>query len=350
MNPFKNMKHIPTHEELVDKAFRKASKVSRDPHVKDKVMREKLLEMQKISTVSNVIRDNIKEISRSVPNLDEVPEFYRKLIEISMPVDDVKKALATLNWISKKVRELELDYANKIKGENSIKRVKNVRRAFYGRVSSLIKKRRDAFHTLIQFKKLTAEFPSLKDMPTIIIAGYPNVGKSTLLRKVTGAQPQIADYPFTTKKLMVGYLDNELQLIDTPGILDRDPSKMKGIERKAITAISTLPSLMLYVFDVSETCGYDIEKQIGLLKRLMSLFPNLRIVCCINKMDLCQDEEKLRKLRDELEKLGLRWLETSSEDEKSIEELIKFLRVEMKNRASPRRRRHGHIPVREIKP
>ena len=350
MNPFKNMKHVPRHDELIEKAFRKASKIGYDPHVRNKVMMEKLLELQKISTVSNVVRDNIKEIIRSVPNLDEIPEFYRKLVEVSVPLKEVKRALATLNWISKKVRELELDYANRIKGESSIKRMKSLRRAFYGRVSSLVKKRRDAFHTLIQLKQLTAEFPSLKNMPTVIVAGYPNVGKSTLLRRITGAQPQIAEYPFTTKKLMVGYLNDELQLVDTPGILDRDPSRMKEIERKAITAISTLPALLLYIFDVSETCGYSLEKQFRLLKRLMTLFPNLRIICCLNKMDLHKDEEKLRDLKENLEKLGLRWVETSGEDERSLEKLVEILRKEMKNRALHCKAGHGHIPVREIKP
>ncbi len=331
MNPFKTIRHIPTHEELVDRAFRRASKISADPHIKDRVMREKLLELQKMSTVSNVIRNNIKEVIKSVPDLDEVPEFYRKLLSIYMPLETVKKSLATLSWIANKVRELELEYQKKIKQERSVRKIKTLRRSFYGRVSSVIKKRRDAFQTLIEVKKISLEFPSLKDMPTVIISGYPNVGKSSLLRKLSGAKPEIADYPFTTKKLMVGYLNDEIQLIDTPGILDRDPSRMKEIEKKAITALSTLPAIMLYVIDVSETCGYKLEKQLKLLRRLRGLFPHLKTICCLNKTDIAMrdviesaKEHLHQKYRDVI------CVETSVNDENSIEKLKEILRKEVK--------------------
>ncbi len=42
---------------------------------------------------------------------------------------------------------------------------------------------------------------------TIVIAGFPNVGKSTLLNQISGADPQIANYPFTTKGIQIGHVE-----------------------------------------------------------------------------------------------------------------------------------------------
>ena len=71
------------------------------------------------------------------------------------------------------------------------------------------------------------------DAFTVVIAGFPNVGKSTVLRRLTGAKPKVAEYPFTTKGIQIGYLEtkwNKIQVIDTPGLLDRPIDQMNNIE------------------------------------------------------------------------------------------------------------------------
>ena len=70
----------------------------------------------------------------------------------------------------------------------------------------------------------TARLPSINPATrTLILTGYPNVGKSSFMNLVTNANVDVQPYPSTTKSLFVGHLDYNYvrwQVIDTPGILD----------------------------------------------------------------------------------------------------------------------------------
>jgi len=118
------------------------------------------------------------------------------------------------------------------------------------------------------------------------------VGKSSLLRCLSSAKPEIAQYPFTTKEIHVGhiektekYITKRFQIIDTPGLLDRPLSKRNEIEKQAIAALTHLADLIVFVLDVSETCGYSLEDQKNLLSQMEEMFSGCSLVVVENKVD-----------------------------------------------------------------
>jgi nucleolar GTP-binding protein len=82
---------------------------------------------------------------------------------------------------------------------------------------------------------------------------------------------------------MVG--DERMQIIDTPGLLDRPPEDRNPIERQALTAMINLADVVLYIIDASEHCGYPIEEQIRLLHVVETLV-EVPLVVVVNKADL----------------------------------------------------------------
>ncbi len=127
----------------------------------------------------------------------------------------------------------------------------------------------------------------MQDEPTIVIAGYPNVGKSSFVSKITGASPEIAPYPFTTKGVAIGHFMRDgmrYQVMDTPGLLDRPMSERNDIERQAITAIHYLDAVVMFMIDPSESCGYEIEAQKHLLAEIRENF-KLPLLVVSNKAD-----------------------------------------------------------------
>ncbi|KAL1524146.1 hypothetical protein AB1Y20_019055 [Prymnesium parvum] len=143
---------------------------------------------------------------------------------------------------------------------------------------------------------------------TLIVAGYPNVGKSSFMNKVTRANVDVQPYAFTTKSLYVGHMDYKYlrwQVVDTPGVLDKPLEERNTIEMQSITALAHLQCCVLYVVDISEQCGYSIEQQVALFESIKPLFQGKPLVVAVNKVDVRKPEElrpdevrQLEKLRE----------------------------------------------------
>ena len=274
---------VLTAEELIDKAFRRASKVS------GRSRREKAL--NKLSTISNVLRDYFNKIITSHPSYDNLDEFYKEMVDIVVGIRRLKKSLAALNWANKMTQQVITKGVRKIKGG---KDPEAVLKEVYGRVASIIEQIDDELRFLNEAKEKMKEIPTLSDDFTVVLAGYPNVGKSSIIAEISTVKPEVASYPFTTKKIFVGYVENDvrIQIIDTPGLLDRPIERRNYIERKAISAINHLADLIVFVIDPTETCGYDLKSQINLLKEIRERF-DVPIVEIYSKADLHDKRDRL---------------------------------------------------------
>ena len=195
-------------------------------------------------------------------------------------------------------------------------------RAFYGRISSFvrevdldIRKLREISHFLEDRPRLDAA------APTLVVAGFPNVGKSSLVARLSSARPKIAAYPFTTLSIAVGHADlgfDRLQVLDTPGVLDRS-DRANRAEFEARAAVGQAASVVLFVIDPSGKSGYTLDEQERLLGRWREELPKVPIIPVETKADLFRRptdrlhvsaetgegiEELERKIRDLLRPSG----------------------------------------------
>ena len=121
---------------------------------------------------------------------------------------------------------------------------------------------------------------------TILICGYPNVGKSSFINKITRADVDVQPYAFTTKSLFVGHTDYKYlryQVIDTPGILDHPLEDRNTIEMLSITAPTYLKANVLFFLNVSRSYGYTIVQQVALFHSIKPLFANKPLIVVYNK-------------------------------------------------------------------
>ncbi|WNY25089.1 GTPase Obg [Methanolapillus millepedarum] len=280
---FEKIKTIPTSEELLDKAFRRSTRTMAGKKIDGPTSRCEANEAM-LLTAANILTDNLANITRMFPNFESLSPFYYDLANILIGVDEIKKSLSRIDWASSKIHTMAREYVGKIRGNPT---PGDTRKEAFGRISSIINSIEPDLKLLGDARNILRDLPDIRDEPTIIVAGYPNVGKSSFVSYVTNATPEIAPYPFTTKGILIGHMvvnNIRYQVIDTPGLLDRPMSERNDIELQAITALRRLDAIVVILIDPSESCGYEIKDQIKLAKEIQAQF-TLPSIIIGNKSD-----------------------------------------------------------------
>jgi len=216
--------------------------------------------------------------------------------------DDIKKSYRKL------ARKFHPDVSKEKNAEERFKEVSEAyevlrdkeKRAAYGRMTSLVKQIAPELEVLAGAAATLRRIPAIDpELPTIVIAGAPNVGKSALVRKMSSGKPRVAAYPFTTKALSVGHFDlgvQRFQVIDTPGLLDRAEEKRNPIERQAAAALRQLAHVVVFLTDPTEACGTLMAAQEQLLAHIREEFPRAPLLEVENKADLLKTGSGRRKV------------------------------------------------------
>ena len=293
MNPYKKMISILTTDELLDFVFSRASKVEIKNEKRLKaIIKARKKESYRIRTVEEELTNKLEQYIKSYPNFDLMDPFYLELTDIVIDggLDKIRKVLASLSGGIPVINKISSIALNNIRYSSNAKEIAKIRMGFYGRISSIIKQYSDRFLDLIAFRQILRKLPTVDPrLPTIVVAGYPNVGKSSLVKIISTAKPEISYYPFTTKKIIVGRFNYEqinIQIIDSPGLLDRSLDKRNKIEIQSILALNYLAKIIIFMIDPSEFCGYPIKRQISLLKNIMNIFSDIPFILIQNKIDL----------------------------------------------------------------
>jgi nucleolar GTP-binding protein len=267
------------------------------------LLKAKKKEFKRIKVAIEELVDRILKIIKKVPIIDALPDFYKELASLLVNVDELKLTLGRLNGILPILHKLERESSKKLSQIEAPKDADRIRRAAFGRVSSIIRKQNKNLEYLNSVRGRLREIPSIDDaLHCIVVAGYPNVGKSSLVKQIsTNKKIEVQEYPFTTKKLIMGHFDIErrfdkikLQFLDTPGILDRPMSKRNNIELQAVLALRLISDLIFFIFDPTPACGYSIDSQLDLFYEVKNNFTKegeIQIVIIFNKMDLASSEE-----------------------------------------------------------
>jgi nucleolar GTP-binding protein len=283
---FQNLQKVQSYDYYMDAAFKHArSKIIKLNLRKTRSRDEKLMliSINKIKSFSDRLRKQLAFITEAFPHIDELPEFYSELSRLILDVDQLKKSLYAVSWAEKKIQQLTKTYVRKIKRTKDHTEEKN----YYGRIGSIMKHLQPQLDVIEKSRFSMRQFPTVKTgIFTVAIAGFPNVGKSTLLSKLTTAKPEIKDYAFTTKQLNFGYAaygTKKIQFIDIPGTLNRF-EKMNLIEKQGFLVIKLVADVIIYVYDPTESWSLQDQE---------ALFHNLEvydkpILVYVSKTDICK--------------------------------------------------------------
>lgn len=305
---FKKIAVVPTAKDFIDIILSKTQrKTPTVVHKHYKISRIRAFYMRKVKYTQQNFHDRLSRIIQEFPKLDDVHPFYADLMNVLYDKDHYKLGLGQLNTARHLIDNVAKDYVRLLKYGDSLYRCKQLKRAALGRMATIMKRQGANLTYLEQVRQHLARLPSIDPYTrTIIICGFPNVGKSSFINKITRADVEVQPYAFTTKSLYVGHTDHKYlrwQVIDTPGILDHPLEERNVIEMQAVTALAHLRAAVLYFIDPSEQCGHSIEEQISLFESIKPLFTNKPLIVVLNKMDVIKPEELAPNKRQLIEDL-----------------------------------------------
>jgi len=306
---FKQIQVVPKAQEFIDIILSMTQrKTPTVIHRHLPIMRIRQFYMRKVKYTQQNYHDRISQVLSDFPLLDDIHPFYADLMNVLYDRDHYKLALGQLNTARHLIDNLGKDYVRLLKFGDSLYRCKQLKRAALGRMATIMRKQAASLAYLEQVRQHLARLPSIDpNTRTLILCGYPNVGKSSFMNKVTRADVDVQPYAFTTKSLFVGHSDYKYlryQLLDTPGILDHPLEERNTIEMLAITALAHLRAAIIYVIDISEECGYTIEQQVSLFESIKPLFTGKPLVVGLNKIDRVTPEKLRPEAKALIEKIG----------------------------------------------
>jgi GTP-binding protein len=175
-------------------------------------------------------------------------------------------------------------------------------------------------------RRLRLELRLLADVG---IVGFPSVGKSSLIRRVSAARPRVADYPFTTLVPHLGVVrvdeDTTFVLADIPGLIEGAHSGA-GLGHRFLRHVSRT-RLLIHMLDVSGLSGRDPLEDYDAINRELELF-DVQLaakpqIVAANKMDLAEAQEGFPIVRERFASRGIELWPISAATGEGIRELLR---------------------------
>ena len=177
----------------------------------------------------------------------------------------------------------------------------------------------------------------LKVIADVGLVGFPNVGKSTFLSRVTNARPKIANYHFTTLNPNLGVVDLDggkgFVIADIPGLIE-GASEGVGLGHEFLRHVERT-KMMIHVVDAAGIEGrdpvediYKINAELEAYNKEISMRPQ---VIAANKVDLIysEDEDPIQRLRDEFEPKGIKVFPISGVTGEGLSDLLYYVNNEL---------------------
>ena len=174
----------------------------------------------------------------------------------------------------------------------------------------------------------------LKLLADVGLVGFPNAGKSTLLSRITAAKPEIADYPFTTLRPILGVAkvgDFSFVVADIPGLIEGAHAG-KGLGHEFLRHIERT-KLLLHLIDLTdqtrtpEEAFEKINEELKLYSQELTKKPQIVVG---TKIDALHDKSKIEKLKSYFNKKGYPFFAISAVTGEGLNELMHFVAEKVK--------------------
>lgn len=307
--PFEDVPYVNSTDDLLDDAFSTASRAAESNTGVDS-------QRAQTQRAANSLSGALEALVDGFPSFAHLDPPYDELAEAAVDVDEVRRVLGRVDGVSDQIQSVAAETQRELAASDSTQEAVDSRKRAFARYDSIVSELEDDLDLLADARAALTALPEIGGEATAVLAGAPNVGKSSLLRELTDATPEVGDYSFTTKTLEVGHVDSDdprrrMQVVEAPGLLDRADGDRNEMERQTEIVLEEAADLVVWIYDASETCGYTVSTQRDLRREMVP--EDVDVLEVVNKSDLATGEE----LEPDL---------TASAEEEGVGELVTLMR------------------------
>ncbi|CAA6657204.1 unnamed protein product [Spirodela intermedia] len=276
---FQNLPMVMPSDDILSSAKRKARRVTPSKGIANIAKREKNKGAKHLDALMKEIAVPLRLYLANFPKKYLLHPYERSLIELTFGEGNYEEVLGRVDSLRKKILSVGKEHAA-LCAQSSTKREAEERLSETLRAMPVVD-------------------PAT---PTLCLVGAPNVGKSSLVRMLSTGKPEVCNYPFTTRGILMGHIGvnyEHFQVTDTPGLLNRDDEEQPG-EAHPRCSLS-LPTAVLYVHDLTGECGTSPSNQFALYKEIRERFKDHLWLDVVSKCDLLQQPKCVINAEDELE-------------------------------------------------
>ncbi|KAG2669070.1 hypothetical protein I3843_14G017200 [Carya illinoinensis] len=289
---FQKLPMVMPSVDILHSALRKAKRVLPTKGIANIAKRERNRGAKQLDALMKELVVPLRTYLESFPKKKYLHPYERSLIELTLGDGNYEEVLGNVDALRKKVVSVGKEHA-------SFCAKSLTKREAEERLTEGVKKIEEVFNheaqvvdDLLHIAKTLRAMPVVDlETPTLCLVGAPNVGKSSLVRTLSTGKPEVCNYPFTTRGILMGHIIlnyQTFQVTDTPGLLKRSDEDRNNLEKLTLAVLSHLPTAILYVHDLSGECGTSPSDQFLIYKDIKERFSDHLWLDVVSKCDLLQ--------------------------------------------------------------
>lgn len=289
---FQKLPMVMPSVDILHSALRKAKRVSPTKGIANAAKRERNKGAKKLDALMKELAVPLRTYKENFPNKKYLHPYERSLIELTLGDGNYEDVLGKLEALRKKVVSVGKEHASLCAKSLSKREAEERLNEGLKRIEEIFDHDGKAVDELLNIAKTLRAMPVVDlETPTLCLVGAPNVGKSSLIRVLSTGKPEICNYPFTTRGILMGHINQSyqnFQVTDTPGILRRCDEDRNNLEKLTLAVLTHLPTAVLYVHDLSGECGMSPSDQFVIYKEMRERFSSHIWLDVVSKCDLLQ--------------------------------------------------------------
>ncbi|XP_059298729.1 nucleolar GTP-binding protein 1-like isoform X3 [Lycium ferocissimum] len=263
---FQKLPMVMPSIDILQSALRKAKRIAPTKGIANAAKRERNKGAKQLDALMKELAVPLRTYKENFPNKKYLHPYERSLIELTLGDGNYEEALGKLEALRKKVNSVGKEHASLCAKSLSKREAEERLNEGLKRIEEIFYQDGKAVDQLLNIAKTLRAMPVVDlETPTLCLVGAPNVGKSSLVRVLSTGKPEICNYPFTTRGILMGHINlsyQNFQVTDTPGILRRCDEDRNNLEKLTLAVLTHLPTAVLYVHDLSGECGMSPSDQL----------------------------------------------------------------------------------------